>query len=245
MTPTARVGTLVLLAGLGVGCGAAPTEPPSHTPATAAPTLEVTCGDGHVFAAALLEHAGRAQDEPDPAAAALRAWLASPEGREAPRTGWVRVGATGDRVQFVARRPDEGGLAVVGFSAHQGAWTLALSGECSPEVALPDGVSRADWRLDPGFPRPDASDRQIHVLLTERACASGEPPKGRVEPPIVVPTERAIVVSIRVRSRPGAQFCPGNPEFALAVDLPEPLGQRLLLDGGVYPPRDVTAPAEP
>jgi hypothetical protein len=45
-----------------------------------------------------------------------------------------------------------------------------------------------------------------------------------------------------VTERPGGQDCPGNPDFAMVVDLPEPLGGRPLLDGGTFPPSDVTKP---
>lgn len=218
-------------------CAATPSVPPSPTPGTATP-VGLTCADDHAFDAGLLEQPGRAETEPDPAAAALRAYLLSPEGgaqppdgQGLPRSGWVRVAQTGDRVQFVAPKADGAGWAVVGFLGREGAWALDLAGECLPEVALPAGISRAEWRLDPAFPVPHASDRRIHVLINERACASGQAPEGRVEPPVVMPSEGAMIVSVRVRERPGVQDCQGNPDFAMTVDLPEPLGQRLCSTG--------------
>jgi hypothetical protein len=46
----------------------------------------------------------------------------------------------------------------------------------------------------------------------------------------------AVTIAIVVRNRPGNQNCPGNPDFALEVELPEPLEGRPLFDGAVFPP---------
>jgi hypothetical protein len=242
-----RAGVVLVAAiALVAACGT-PSVAPSGSPAPTGsadvpsiPQLEpgmvgITCGDEIVFHPALLEQEGRAETDPDPAAQALRDYLAAPEGPELPRSGWVRVAQTGSKVQFVAPDP-AGGYAVVGFFVHQGGWTLDLAGGCRPEVALPGGVSRATWRLDPGFPAPAAGDRTIHVLINEVACASGTSPEGRVVAPAVAVSERAVTIAILVRTRPGANECPGNPEFAMAIDLPEPLGGRPLFDGAVFPP---------
>ncbi|MDQ2964292.1 MAG: hypothetical protein M3R57_00355 [Chloroflexota bacterium] len=239
---------LLLLA----GCGSTPTPSPSASPSfepSGAPPLDpavlgLTCGGTNAFHPALLEVPGHAESDPDAAAAALRVEITgSASELGLPGTGWVRVTQLADRVQFVAPDGDGAGWFVVGLTLRDGRWTLDVMGECQPEVVLPPGVARAEWRLDPAFPAPAGGDRQIHALITEQACANGKPPEGRVLPPLVTPSQTAVTIAILVTNIPGGADCPGNPEFALTVDLPEPLGGRTLLDGAVYPPRDIRQPA--
>ncbi|MEX2011317.1 MAG: hypothetical protein WEF51_03655 [Chloroflexota bacterium] len=230
------------------GCGAATSPSASPSPSAELPldpaVLGLSCGGSDVFHPSLLAVPGQAQDDPDPAAAALRAEIVgSTEELVLPRTGWVRVAQLADRVQFVAPDGEGDGWLVVGFLQRDGRWMLDLKGECQPEVELPAGVGRAEWRLDPAFPPPAIGDRQIHVLINELACASGQSPEGRVLPPMIAPSQTAMTIVILVTGRPGGQDCPGNPDFAMVADLPEPLGERPLLDGAVFPPRDVTRPS--
>ncbi len=239
-------GVLVL-----AGCGS--SDVPSSAPPSLEPTpglpldpaiLGLTCGGTSAFHPALLGAPGHAQDDPDAAAAALRVEITgSATELGLPRDGWVRIAQLADKVQFVAPDGDGDGWFVVGLMARDGRWILDVMGECQPEVVLPAGVGRADWRLDPAFPPPAAGDRSLHVLIHEQACANGQPPVGRVLPPLVTPSETAMTIAILVTNVPGGADCPGNPDFAMTVELPEPLGGRALLDGGVYPPRDVTKPS--
>jgi hypothetical protein len=47
-----------------------------------------------------------------------------------------------------------------------------------------------------------------------------------------------------VRRLPGNQECPRNPDLPVEITLPEPLGDRKLVDGSTIPPRDATVPAD-
>ena len=234
--------SLVLAAALMVAaCGATnvapPSAPPSVEPSNDLPldpgVLPLTCGDGHVFHPGLLDVPGSAETDPDAAAAALRVAIVR---RQLPASGWSRVVQVADRVLFLARRADGPAFNAVGLQLRDGVWRPELDGRCEPEVVIPPGVSRAELRLDPAFPPPGLADRAVRVLITERACASGQSPEGRVLPPIVSPREQAITLTILVTTRPGDRDCPGNPEFAMVIDLPEPLGDRPLFDGATYPP---------
>lgn len=233
------------------GCGSVDVPPPSVSPSLE-PTgelpldpgiLGLTCSDNLIFHPALLQAPGHAETDPDAAAQALRVYIAEIGFATHPRSGWVRTAQTADRAQFIAQDPDGDRWFVLGFVTRQGNWRIDLAGKCQPEIVPPAGVNRAEWRLDPAFPAPAVGDQQVHVLIHEQACASGQSPEGRVLPPIVASSPTAMTIAILVTSRPGDQDCPGNPEFALTVDLPEPLGGRTLLDGAVFPPRDVTKPS--
>jgi hypothetical protein len=55
--------------------------------------------------------------------------------------------------------------------------------------------------------------------------------------------DKAVVVTMSVRPLRGAQDCEMGATFALTITLDQVLGNRKLLDGGRFPPRDATAPA--
>ena len=73
--------------------------------------------------------------------------------------------------------------------------------------------------------------RSLEILVRERACASGQPAEGRIQRPSIDYREDAVVVTIRVRPRPGGQTCPGNPVTPYTLELSEPLEGRQLLMG--------------
>jgi hypothetical protein len=103
----------------------------------------------------------------------------------------------------------------------------------------------ATWRIDPSDP-PSPESTSVAVLLTERACAGGRSPEGRILPPDIAYHADRIVISLNVRSWPGD--CPSNPEYRLTVDLDEAIGQRALADGnggGIRWPIPTVEPATP
>jgi hypothetical protein len=70
----------------------------------------------------------------------------------------------------------------------------------------------------------------------ERECASGRPADGRIADPIVEYGEDAITITVPVRRVEGGATCQGNPWTPFVLELDEPIGDRLLLDGGPWPP---------
>jgi hypothetical protein len=208
-----------------------------ETPAPLDPdVIGLTCGTGPAFHPALLEAPGHAETEGDATGAALRDYLSGPEGGGIPATGWTRVAQLADYVQFVAPGAFDSGWAILAFVLRDGRWELGVVGECHLGPAVPDGVSLAKWHLDAAFAAPGPDDRTIHVLLTEQACASAQSPEGRVLPPVIVTTPEGVTITILVRNVPGGADCPGNPEFAMPIELQEALGGRPLFDGGMFPP---------
>ena len=102
----------------------------------------------------------------------------------------------------------------------------------------------ASWWLDPAAAplSPDATT--IPALITERACASGQPPGDRVVAPEVFSSEAAILATVWIRRQQGGQDCQGNPAVPLEIELGQPVGDRQLLDGSEIPPRDASRPPE-
>lgn len=97
----------------------------------------------------------------------------------------------------------------------------------------PGKSSVAAWEVQ-GTYRP--TDTELPVLVNENACASGQSAEGRIQQPDVDYRADAVVVTIRVRQRSSGEDCPGNPDTPFVLRLKEPVGSRMLLDGGQSPP---------
>jgi hypothetical protein len=145
-------------------------------------------------------------------------------------------------------------VALIGLTAYSVSLTLrpVVSAEplptwpVRPEVlapavpAMPAGFGPATWALDPAYPAPGHDTSELHLLVWEQACSSGSPATGRMSAPVVVADGSRVIVSIGVRQRRMGddtfETCPLPPGTPAIVQLPEPLGSRVLLDGGVAPP---------
>ena len=137
--------------------------------------------------------------------------------------------------------------ALAGCSAAPGAsspvatWPFA-TWPVSPEVP-PPGTSgapdpqfgRATWALDPAFAPPGPDSTELHILVWELACSGGSPATGRMSAPVIDLAATTVTITIGVRPLGGPQACPGPPGTPAIVRLAEPLGARILLDGGRVP----------
>jgi hypothetical protein len=240
MRAPAAVAVVLTLA----ACASDPA-PPSNATTGPPPALRFSCGDpAFTFPPAALTGPIGAELFPDPAAATLRAHLAGdgPDFEWLPDAGWRRLVDTGAGVLFQAANPGPdaaaGSMVFVAVAVSAEGWQVTGWGECQPEPVLGPAIGVARWWPDPAKPIPEVASTGLDVLLVERACASGRPPVGRVLAPVVTSAPDAVTILLAVRSAGGGQDCQGNPPFALRVELPEPLGERRLLDGSTLPPRD-------
>lgn len=268
----AALGIAVLAIGAFI-VGSGPTVTPSPSPSlptptaspsasasvepTAAPTVPVdlpvdellySCGDDIAFAAAALFGPLGAELAPTGPATALRVFLAQDgvEVNALPDAGWRLVDETADVALFIAGDPQQDGdlqRVIVERSAE--GWKVGGWGGCRPTVMLGDGLRAAEWVLDPAVPRPGPETRSFTALVTERSCSSGRSPDGRIAPPFFSYGTDAILVVFGVRPLPGNRDCPGAPSGRVGFELREPLGDRRLLDGAFFPPRDPLNPAQP
>jgi hypothetical protein len=103
-------------------------------------------------------------------------------------------------------------------------------------------VGPASWWIDSRAAALTAASTDIHAIVLELSCASGDSPEGRVEQPAIELTDTTVTVTYAIRRKVGGQDCPSNPPFAVGLKLPEPLGKRTLLDGSETPPRDASKP---
>ena len=119
-------------------------------------------------------------------------------------------------------------------------WLPEGWGQCRIEVSSP-GFGNAYWVLDPEID-PATSGTELHVLINERECASGEPPVGREILPVVLEEPDSITITVLVEPVSGGANCPSNPWHPITIDLSESVGDRTLFDASVAPRIERTWP---
>lgn len=113
------------------------------------------------------------------------------------------------------------------------------SAEPASSAVLVPITGPATWTHDPAA-EIGPNTIEFTAWVTETDCASGQSSEGRIVGPDIRVSPAAVVVTFRVRKRSlfGAEECPSNPATPVVVHLPEPLGDRPLLDGGREPPAE-------
>lgn len=110
-------------------------------------------------------------------------------------------------------------------------WIVGSTGPCALTHDLGQLTVPA-VTFDPAQPR-DLSSRELHLLVTEQTCNSGEDAEGRIEPVSVDEKSDRIALVLGVRPRAGDQNCPTNPATPYTVTLTEPLGDRLVVNAAL------------
>jgi hypothetical protein len=171
----------------------------------------------------------------DPAAQALRDFAADPGGAEGvPTSGWRVLARSGREVLFACEEDGEHYLVRV-ERRRGGTWEYAESRYYFESFqAIRDGNPASSWCLDPAADPPGPTDIELRVLVTEVHCASGRDAVGRIERPDVLYSAEEVRIVAYVTPLPGTQKCPGNPPTPAVFVLPEPLGDRRLVDAGEY-----------
>jgi hypothetical protein len=268
MSAGAALGELAIVAALVVGCAsflAAPSggsSPARPTPSLSTPggpspwptgperlvairesvdgERMVECGGLH-FPSSFLEE-DDVEDVPvdlaDSLDAAARFWRDEFPGLE--RLTWRLVQRDEGSASFLARSDGDDGWTYLGLERDGDGWTPTGVGGCRPNAVLEESGA-AHWVLNPAYRPPGHDATELHVLITERACASGQPAFGRLSPPVVAYTSDALTLTVGVRPVGGGATCPSIPPTPATIILPEPLGARVLLDGGREPPAPPTA----
>ena len=159
-----------------------------------------------------------------------------------PADGWHRVVSDLDTVVFVALGPGDPPWVMVEATRGPDGWTAGGYGACHAQPVLPAGISMADFWLDPDAPAPgpdshDPARRDRRAGLCQRQATDRSRPAAdrRLR-------EQAVTVTVTVSEIAGGADCPGNPSVPITIELSQPLGERTILDGSVFPPRDTSGP---
>lgn len=200
------------------------------------PDLEVGCPNGPTFPVSALSSveplvgSGRGHIE-----AAIAGFLGGDEGAAWPQADeWQVLYETDEEVILVFIDPSHQTIGFQTVALVDGEWKWSgsqLGGACSLEARLPAGLNRVNWHVDPEF-ELDPASTMIHLLATERECASGQAMGGRLRSPQVVITSREVRITLAADPPPGDyQTCQGNPEQSVTIELGMPLGDREVVDG--------------
>ena len=136
---------------------------------------------------------------------------------------WSEEGPARDAMAWTLERDGEGWKASSGGNC----WHLA--------PVLPRGAS---WvKVSSDAVPTDATELEVGVM--ERGCASARDPLPHLHEPEFVVDDESITVYWTIEP-PGAANCPSNPTARTTMTLPEPLGERRLLDGSRWPPVLIT-----
>jgi hypothetical protein len=196
--------------------------------------VPLMCGSPLLFGVEALDAPRGAELADDPMARRLREMLA--DGSVPNRSGWQLVVLEPDAALFLlpAAPRDGSDFWNAELERADGSWEPVRWGQCDIQPAF-EGSEAATWLLAPGE-EPNAETRRFDVIVTERACASGASPEGRIVGPAVVALEDAVIVILGTRPPPGPQTCEPGPSVTVGVELPERLGNRQLYDGSTIPP---------
>jgi hypothetical protein len=150
---------------------------------------------------------------------------------------WLLAYEDEDLALFLVRRAGKTERYSAMYVEREGdAWGFGgYSDDCRPRPLITHGMGSSEWRIDADSP-PVPGSSTFPVEVMERECASGRPADGRIADPIVDYGEDAITITVPVRRVEGDATCPGNPWTPFVLELDEPVGDRLLLDGGPWPP---------
>ncbi len=195
------------------------------------------CGDAR-FDAALLSTKGAAERADRPDAAAIREELAHPSLDQAvlPPSGYWLVDEAPGRSRYLSAPLGVAEQYVaLDVSEKDGTWAVRSATECRPSAVVDGVVGEATWTWDPAVAAPDPATTTFTALVHEYACASGQPVGERLHGPEIVVLPDRVLVGFAVEPLSGGQDCEGVDPTPVTVTLPEPLGDRALVDTGGHP----------
>jgi hypothetical protein len=149
-------------------------------------------------------------------------------------TGWRVLAVAEDELLYAKGRPPQL-LTVAVKRAPREKWAAVGVSNSRPLRASRDGVRASSWRLDPDFElSPDQSE--LHLLVTEQTQATGRPAEDRMLPPDLYLGDDELVVRLYIKGVEGYVGRTRRYETAVTVKLPQPVGERAVVDGALYEP---------
>jgi hypothetical protein len=179
------------------------------------------------FSPRLLERPPEPLDLSDPAVTALAAQL------NGKLVGWRRLARTDTQAQFGRGLPPKLLTVVVKHDVKRGTWSCVAKRGGRPLRATRDGIRASSWHLDEVVElKPE--DTVLRICVTEQTVAGGRRADGRVLAPDLYESEHELVLTMYVKPESGLQIQRPNPETPVRVALPQPIGNRKLIDGALY-----------
>jgi hypothetical protein len=149
-------------------------------------------------------------------------------------TGWRALAATEDEVLYAKGRPPQL-LTVKVTRGRRDKWLVIGVSNSRPLRASRQGIRASSWRLDPDFEvSPEQSE--LHLLVTEQTQATGVLAADRMLAPDLYLGEEELILRLYVTALEGYTGRTRRYETAVTIRLPEPVGERALVDGAIYEP---------
>lgn len=158
-----------------------------------------------------------------------------------PRHHWRLLGQEpGAAVFGQGRLP---GVQNLTLEESDGKWDFAgYSSNCQPS-SIVDGRQAITWTLSSRQSSLRPGTRQLWIDLGPGECASGMSQNDRAMKPVIFELGKRLLMVMRLKPLPpGGYTCEGIIDPPLHVRLPKRLGNRVLFDGGVYPPSRAVLP---
>ena len=259
-----RFGAVLLVAAavLVVGCGddgddsatdVVPTDESTSTtldpdlPAGDEPRtdVELVCAAGPFSPDALESEDGLpdgVETEEGPAADTLRQLLADTEAQgqaDVPDRSWRELSQLttddGTIYEYAHGSPPDLWVATVQQLGSEERWQGEFVVPCTPRPWVDGMLVGYWWPADEAAIDPDTTE--VDVLVQEDSCDSGRGPDGRVRDPEITYGADVVVVTFPVTARDegGAFTCQSHPPAEVTLELDQPLGDRVLLDGSTWP----------
>jgi hypothetical protein len=206
----------------------------------------VSDGGGLPFSPSVFDSPGGRLDEDDPAVQALVAMLArqkAPVGGAPPTglSGWRLLARTEQEVLFGHGLPPALLTVVMRREGRRQGWMSHTVTKEATLRSVRDGVRASGWRPDPKR-EPEPGDTFLRVLITEQTRAGGKRADDRLLAPDLHVAPDELVLTTYVTPRDGFQMAAANPETPARILLPEPLGDRDVIDGAVFDPSFIDDP---
>jgi LmbE family N-acetylglucosaminyl deacetylase len=216
----------------------------------------ISDGGGLPFPPAALSDQTQSLDVDDPAVAALVAQLAGerprlrlPWSRKSPEpdpqtanqeaaaalSSWRQLARTEDEALFGRGRPPHLLTVSIVRDPRRDRWRVTAISRGKGLRAACASARASSWRVDPNF-EPVATDTELRILVTEQRRSGGKRAEGRLLEPELYIGEQELILTMFVSPLPVVAIQGANPETPVRIQLPEPVGERAVLDGALYEP---------
>lgn len=146
--------------------------------------------------------------------------------------GWRVLASTDERRLFGKGVPPR--LITVGVKHERGnRWEIGGVSPARQLRASRDNLRASSFRLDPDRP-PKPEDSVVRLLVTEQTRAGGRLAYGRFQAPDLYLDEQEVLLRCFITPLEGWQTGTRPWETPLLVQLPEPVGDRQVVDGAIY-----------
>jgi hypothetical protein len=199
----------------------------------------VSNGAGLPFAPSAIDTPAGQLDPDDPAVVAFTARLSrqkpAADGSVSRLEEWRILARTDDEVLFARGAPPRMLTVTMRRKGRRDGWSSDALRRFETLRRTRDGVRASSWQLDPNT-ELTTEDTIIRMLVTEQTRSGGELAHKRLEAPDLHDGDDELMVAMFVTPKPGVQMPSGTLETPVRVQLPTPLGDRLLVDGALYNP---------